>query len=268
MIGTTSKKEAPIKNRFVAHLRKTEGLNWTTKSQDVPTRNGRNNFDYLLECDGRALALEITERPGQEKSLSHFSLSIVVWNELLRLVRVEKLGGCILLQTPTSYSISTQKMKAILKKEGRQLAEIIEKASNTLAVGQQVHVLTKLGPCPLMLERIEGPPELSAMSDWGSSGLAQSKLEEIMASFKRTIEAKNQQLDTEADRRVLVIFDNAPLGKVFLPEAAREFFGEDRQDMSNIDEVFIEFRKNDFRKVYPISSRHFKQDLYRGLSQI
>ncbi len=248
MIGTTSKGEEAIKNRFVEYLRKTEGLNWTTKSEDVPTRNGRKNFDYLLECNGRTLALEITERNDQQKSLSHNSLSIIVWTELLALVRVDRLGGCIWLQTPSSYSISTPKMRAILKTEGGQLAEIIEKASNTLAVGQQVHLPTKLGS--LLLERIEGQPDLLPTSDWDSSGSAQRKFEEIMAFFERTIEAKNQQLDAEADRKVLVISDSAPFGKDFLPEAATEFFSEDRENSSNIDEVFIEFRKNDFPKVY------------------
>lgn len=249
MIGTVRKREEAIKNRFVEYLRKTEGLNWTTRSQDVPTRNGRKNFDYLLECNGRTLALEITTRNDEQESLSHNSLSNIVWNELCSLVRVDRLGGCIWLRTPNSYSMSTSKVKAILKTQGGELAEIIEKASSTLVVGQQVRLSTQLGF--FVLKRIEGQPDLLSTSgrDWHWS-TAQSRFDEIVAFFERTIEAKNQQLDTEADRRVLVISDNAPFGKDFLPEAAKEFFGEDREDMSNIDEVFIEFRENGFVRVY------------------
>ncbi len=121
------KREEPIKDRLIEYLRRTEGLNWTTTSRDVPARNARKNFDYLLEGDDRTLALEITTRSDDQESLSHNSLSMLVWNELLTLVGVDRLGGCIWMETPSSYSMSTTKVKAILRTQGRELAEVSRK---------------------------------------------------------------------------------------------------------------------------------------------
>jgi hypothetical protein len=144
--------------------------------------------------------------------------------------------------------MSTSKVKAILKTQREGMANIIEEASCTLGVGQQVSVSTALGV--FILNRIKGEAGLFPTSGRERWSPAQSIFEEILAFFERTIEAKNQQLDTEADRRVLVISDNAPFGKDLLLEAAQKFFGENREDISNIDEVFIEFRENDFVRVY------------------
>src|SRR2546422_10058279 len=106
MSSMATKREEAIKNRFVEHLKKTEGLCWTTKAQDVPTRNGPKNFDYLLECNDRRLALEITTRNDEQESLAHNSISFTVWHVVCPLIQLENLDGCTRFTTPSSYSMS------------------------------------------------------------------------------------------------------------------------------------------------------------------
>jgi hypothetical protein len=252
MTKDNGKREEAIKNRFVEYLRRTEGLNWATKAQEVPTRNGRKNFDYLLECNERTLALEITTRNDEEESLAHNSQTIMVWNQLCSLVRVDMLQGCTWFETPGSYSMSSTRLKNILKKHGREIASIIEETSSNLGVGEKNAVQTKLGL--FVVGRVEGSPGLLSMSTfrgWDEYKLAESEYQENLAALNKVIGRKSEQLDTDADRRVLLISDNAPFGKDLFRDAISECFGQARDDMQNIDEVFIEFSENDFTRVFP-----------------
>lgn len=250
MSSRDTKREEAIKNRFVEHLRKTEGLCWTTKAQDVPTRNGRKNFDYLLECNHSSLALEITTRNDDQESLAHNSMSLAVWDSICRLIQLQNLNGCTWFSTPSSFSMSSTKLKSILKHQGREVAAAIEESSNALEVGEEQSLQTRLGL--FTVGRVKGQPDLLRPSAfrWDDCKLAEAEYQECLAFLEERTRVKDEQLDTDADRRVLLISDNAPFGKDLFRDAVFEFFSHPRDEMTNIDEVFIEFQENDFERVY------------------
>ena len=251
MSGSAIKREEAIKNRFVEHLKKTEGLCWTTKAQDVPTRHGRKNFDYLLECNHRSLALEITTRNDEAESLAHNSMSLSVWEAIFPLLQLENLSGCTWFSTPSSYSMSSTKLKNILKHHGQEIATAIEELSNALEVGDEKSVQTRLGL--IIVGRAEGQPGLlpaTTFRGWDEYKLAEAEYQECLAFLEEKTKTKNEQLDADIDRTVLLISDNAPFGRDLFRDAVFEFFSHPHEEMTNIDEVFIEFQKNDFVRVY------------------
>lgn len=262
MSGRATKREEAIKDRFIEHVRKTEGMCWTTKAKDVPTRNRRKDFDYLLECNHLHLALEITTRNDEPESLAHNSMSLRVWEAIFPLLQLENLNGCTWFATPSSYSMSSTKLKSILKHHGREIATAIEELSNALEVGEEKSVQTRLGL--FIVGRVEGQPGLlpaTTFRGWDEYKLAETEFQESLAFLEEKTKTKNEQLDADIDRKVLLISDNAPFGKDLFRDAVFEFFSHPHEEMTNIDEVFIEFQENDFERVY---SRSCQADIIVG----
>ena len=255
------KREEAIKDRFVAYLRATGDLDWRTKALDVPARNGRKNLDYLLQSDNQTLALEITTRNDEQESLAHNSQSIAVWNQLCPLIRADKLGGCTWFRTPNSYPMSSTKVRNIIKQYGEEIARMIEELSFTLRVGDERAVETKLGQ--FVVGRVEGPPSLLPPMTWRGWDwkTAEAEYQDSLELLKIMIVAKNEQLDTDADRRILLIVDNAPFGKPQFREAVSDFFNQVHDEMNNIDEVFIEFSENAFEKVYDSRDKRDRREV-------
>ncbi len=130
----------------------------------------------------------------------------------------------------------------------------IEEVSRALQMGQEKAVQTKLGV--LTIGRVEGPPSLlppttSRGSNWG---LAETEYQESLALLDGMMRNKDDQLDCDAQRRIMLISDNAPFGKPQFREAVSEFFSQCREEMRNIDEVFVEFSESECRRVYLRSS--------------
>lgn len=244
------KREEPIRDRFVEYLGRTEGLKWETVAEDVPTKDGRKNCDYLLQCNTRTLALEITTRNDEQEALAHNSQSIEVWNHLIPLIRIDNLGGCTYFKTPSSYSMSSAKIRAILRNQGEKIARMIEQASCSIEVNQETLVTTALGP--FFVKRVEGTPSLLPPMAWRGEKwkLAETYYQEGLDFLNSAVTTKDSQLDVNADLKVLGIVDNAPFGKPQFREAVLLFFSKISGAIGNIDRVFIEFHENSFERVY------------------
>jgi hypothetical protein len=115
-------------------------------------------------------------------------------------------------------------------------------------------VQTKLGL--FNVDRAEGPPSLLPMTwrgwEWK---LAEAWYQESLALLDGMMRNKNDQLDCDAHRRILLISDNAPFGKPQFREAVSEFVSQYCGEMCNIDEVFVEFSESECRRVYLRSSQ-------------
>src|SRR5206468_6950540 len=85
------------------------------------------------------------------------------------------------------------------------------------------------------------------------------------AKMKKTFPRKNQQLDHEANRRVLLFGNaipmtfNSAITRCAIISAVADFIQSSPSDVSNIDEVYADFGINELERIYPIVA----QDLGR-----
>lgn len=250
-------REEATKDRFVLHLRETEAVDYVTKARDVPAKNLSRNFDRFLESTRGTLALEITGRNNEPQEMGDDKKTGLVWAELERLIQPSTLPGAFCVRAPSTYLMSISKLKNMLKMAGHEVAEAIRETMFSLSVGQNVDLCTRLGP--FNVRRLRGSSDLYFTGARENYRTAQDRYDEVLLFLERTVRKKNDQLDTDAARRVLLISNEAHFGNAFLLEAAMEFFGAERDDINNIDEVFVEISSNDFRRVYPPAVTHNHQ---------
>ncbi len=150
-------------------------------------------------------------------------MSLRVWEAIFPLLQLENLNGYTWFSTPSSYSMSSTKLKSILKHHGREIATAIEELSNALEVGEEKPVQTRLGL--IIVGRAEGQPGLlpaTTFRGWDEYKLAEAEYQECLAFLEEKTKAKNEQLDADIDRRVLLISDNAPFGKDLFRDAGQK----------------------------------------------
>ncbi len=78
---------------------------------------------------------------------------------------------------------------------------------------------------------------------------ADEEYQYVLSCLKQSLQ-KSEQLDTDADRRVLLIVNRCWFAEDYLTEAVAEILPVISQMQSNIDEVFVEVKENDFKQVY------------------
>ena len=72
-----------------------------------------------------------------------------------------------------------------------------------------------------------------------------------MCCLIKAVEEKNEQLDTVANRKILLIGNNFFFAeKEYFSEAISKIVSSGSVSFHNIDELFVEFKFNDFARVY------------------
>ena len=150
---------------------------------------------------------------------------------------------------------------------GPEIGNQIRRAAGDLRVGEERHLHTPLDE--IILEKIDDgtPGSLSFSGEspnehWGDY----EGLNFVRDALKRTLKKKNNQLDTQADRRILVISNQLgfrvntnrlwpPLLELMM-KAIRHISETDSAIMSNLDELFFEEEPSKFERVdEPMMSR-------------
>src|SRR5947199_871053 len=211
-----AKKEDGDRDRFIEYLKSTEGIEYRTIGVDVQNRSGEKNFDYLLQANtGVTLALEITwltdkDETAADKSEHH---DFVQDNE--KFIKLRQILESLISRDslPCSISISVPyhvpcERKALngLPTDKLALAKVrLMTAIGVLSVGDSASVAIDFGSLQtiLQIDGVDVGQGVHLRSFGGGGGRAFGK-GYFAAKMKKTFPRKNQQLDHEANRRVLL----------------------------------------------------------------
>jgi len=247
MLG--EKREDGERNRFVEYLTTTEGIEYTTIAMDVKTRSGNKDFDYLLKSScGELLALEITQLPDLPAEMIRTKLEADLIEAVESHIQPENLHGRFLIQSPAYFFSSSSKLRAILKNRSALLAEQITREANTLRNRQSGSAETEIGPFGLrrLGEGHDFTPHGGFAARWRPYHMRY--FSEVIA---RLIPKKNQQLDYEAQRHVLLIRNACYMARfVEIAQAITDFVSAPAADLSNIDEIYMEYEMGKFERLY------------------
>lgn len=256
--------EQTTKDRFVNSLSAAEGTIYQTDGRHVRNRAGsKRNFDFhLISENGETIALELTTlTPGRQElnDSAHFDEFVRTIN---RSVDSAKLAGSFMISAPYGALGSLNKWRVQLEKYGAEVADEITRAvKDLLQTGEERELRTALDD--YVIEKVDGKPGglsfngVSPNEHWGDY----QGFDFILETLERTLEKKNNQLDTAAsDRRILVISNRLgvpvitnrlrpPLSEL-VRKAIRQIRHADSTIMSNIDEVFFEEELSRFERVY------------------
>lgn len=244
-----SKNEEPIKDRFIDFIKREEGLSLIVIGQDVKARTGNKDFDYLLESYGQRIALEITnlfDSPEELGEMIHWDSVVGELNEYIKsqMQRTPLLGGYV-IYAPSTFRIS----KAQVRKNAQTIAQtLINTANEIQTTHDRRHVSTSIGAFEIARTDNEPSYMIVPRSQYRALGRFYDQVDSLEPKLTYLIEKKNLQLDTDATRRVLLIVKAYSFAdeEISIGALARI----DPNVMSNIDEIYIEFRPDDFRKVY------------------
>jgi hypothetical protein len=243
------KREDEDRDRFVEYLKTTEGVEYTMIAMDVKTRSGNKDFDYLLKSScGELLALEITHLPDLPAEMIRIKLEADLVEAVESHIRPENLHGRFLIQSPAYFFSSSSKLRGILKNRSALLAEQITRQANTLRDRQSGSVETEVGP--FGFKRLGGGHNFMFHGGfahrWHPFHL--HYFSEVIA---RLIPKKNQQLDYEAERNVLLICNACYMARfVEIAQAITDFVSGPAADLSNIDEIYVEYEMGKFERLY------------------
>ncbi len=256
-----AKKEDGHRDRFIEYLKSTEGMEYRTIAIDVPNRSGKMNFDYLLQADsGATLALEITwltdkDETAADKSEHH---DFVQDNE--KFVKLRQILESLISRDSLRCSISISVPYHVLAK-GQLMTAI-----GGLSVGDSVSVAIDFGGFQtiLQIDGIDVGRDVNLYPKGGDRGAVFDE-NYFAAKIKNKIPHKNQQLDYRADRRILLFGNaipmtfNSEITRLAISAAITHFIQASPFDVSNIDEIYVDFGINKLERVYPIVA----QDLGR-----
>jgi hypothetical protein len=142
-------------------------------------------------------------------------------------------------------SLSEEKL-ALIK---NQLMTVIQ----GLSAGQSMSVDTEIGS--VQVNGVPGSGVILHSTGGHRGGIFDE--EYFAAKVRGLIPRKNQQLDYDANRRVLLIgnaiamtFDSA-ITRLAIIAAITNFIQASPQDVTNIDELYVDFGINQIERVYP-----------------
>lgn len=245
------KKEDGIKDLYLDYLRDHSNEQYQVIDEEVQSRNGKNNFDYLLRTDDdRTLALEITQvrKSSLEPNNSNFDLVAKFLRDLLD----EGKGMPALAIKIPDFGLTDNKLRGILKRESSRIYDEIRRKSPTIAVGDDFDVpITKSISINVLRASGENNLYISSFPRHNLSSHA-NELHLIFPDLQKLVLKKNEQLDYDATRRTLLIVDTRyrfPNDKV-LQDAVNECIDKNKVQLNNIDEITICSGKDKFATVY------------------
>src|SRR6266853_3192365 len=224
-MSTVTKDEEVILNRFVEFLKINKGIEYQKFKQDVPNRNGTKNLDYFLNSsEAQKIALEIKSLNDKPEYLGNSKQFEVVYNELEPLIVSKISSSFLLIHLPYSYPMTMKQLRFKLKAVGQEVAQnVLDTAKELQDIGQEEWILTKLGL--IKVEYVSNESGICFTSSGDRYGTAVDVFNYILSFFQGKISVANEQLDINADSRVLLITNRSPLiPKDMLIEAADEFF--------------------------------------------
>jgi hypothetical protein len=251
-VQQTTKREDGDRDRFVEYLKATEGVVYTTIGMDVKTRLGDKDFDYLLKSSrGEILALEVTRLPDLPAEMIRIKLEADLVEAVESHIQPENLHGRFLIQSPAYFFASSSKLRGILKNRSALLGEQITREANTLRDRQSGSVETEVGP--FGLKRLGEGHDFTPLGGFAHRWHAYHMhyFSEVIA---RLIPKKNKQLDYDADRNVLLIRNRCYMARVIeIAQAISDFLSASVADLSNIDEIYVEYEMGKFERLYAAS---------------
>ena len=249
------KEEEKIKNLFVDYLKEQENKEYKTVDENVKSRSGNKDFDYLLKSDSDILiALEITQVNDKDFDISLYK-SKIVRNFLEKLYLTDKnnLPG-ILVICPLSIDnerLTDRQLEKLLEKNTEyiksKLIEVLSKKEVSFWIPEEnYYPLKHRYFCHIQIEVKE---EFNGINFFGDGreqfNNIDNEIEEILKKLRDLIPKKNKQLDYEADKRILLIQDTRTHKfNSTLKSALNIFASKNLNDMCNIDETFIVTSKN------------------------
>jgi hypothetical protein len=260
------KREDGDRDRFVEYLRLTEGSEYKTIDVDVKLPSSKD-FDYLLKAStGKTIALEVTfltdkDETHPDKNEHHdFLGDFERYRILIQIFQTalsnQNLPCSICIGVPYYVPLTRKELnhlsgnKPAIESIKNQLLAVIQK----LDVGDSQSVKTDVGI--LQLDCIDPNPGLT-FRNIGGHRASIFDVDYFAAKIKTKIPHKNQQLDYKADRRILLFCNtismtyNSLIVKMAITTAITDFTQASSTDISNIDEIYVDFSLDKFERVYP-----------------
>jgi hypothetical protein len=254
-----TKDEDADRDRFVEFLKKTEGTEYLTIAVDVPNKSGQKDFDYLLtESSGKTIALEVTSLSDKDESGNGYDFVAAGkrFSQLLRilesLISEPELPCGIRIEVPYHVPLTMKQMKSLSERKLALIKTQLMVVIQNLSVGQSVSVDTEIGSF-----QIYGVPGkgLILHSVGGHRGGIFDE-DYFAAKVRDLIPRKNQQLDYAVDRRVLLIGNaiaitfESEITRLAIIAAIRNFIQASPQDVTNIDEIYVNSGISKIERVY------------------
>jgi hypothetical protein len=263
---TLAKKEDADRDRFIEYLRLTEGIEYRTVGVNVPNRTGKKNFDYLLQSGtGETLALEITwltdkDETHADKNEHHdFVRDSEKFKKLLQilesLISKEDLPRSIFIGVAYHVPFTIQQLNGFPADKLASAKTQLVTAIRGLTAEDSVSVQTDLGNF-----QISGRGDGHDLDFHSIGGFRGGVFDEdyFAAKIKNKIPHKNEQLDVQADRRIL-LFGNAismtfdsEITRLAISQAITNFIQASPFDVTNIDEIYVDSGIDKLERIYPI----------------
>jgi len=238
------KKENAIKNRFLDFLKDSEGIPYRVEGEDVKNRTGEKEFDYLLVSDtGQTLALEVTSLIDYPEAFARWTYWWRLTGEIKKNIDKNGLSDRFLVLAPSTFSVS----RIALSNMAKSVAyEISETARSMPLTSKKQRIRTQLGHFEITRESDDSSGISFRYRSY--SQLDPDDVRRVLKWLERIIESKNRQLDTDADRQVLLV----EMVQSYADEQAIKdaFSIADSTRLVNTKEVYVEIGKSNFRKVY------------------
>lgn len=254
-----AKDEDADRDRFVEFLKKTDGAEYVTIAVDVRTKSGQKDFDYLLrESSGKTMALEVTWLSDRDESGNRYDFVAASkrFSQLLRilesLISDQELPCGIRIEVPYHVPLTMKQMKSLGERKlaliKTQMMAVIQK----LSVGQSISVDTEIGSFQIYGVLGSG---LILHSVGGHRG-GMFDEDYFAAKVSDLILRKNQQLDYDAHRRVLLIGNaigmtfESDITRLAIIAAIKNFIQGSPQHVTNIDEIYVDFGISNIEPIY------------------
>ena len=197
--------EEALKDIFLRFVEKTEGNTYEVVGENVSNRTGTKNFDYLLRArnEGGTMALEITLVSDNEHEFEEIRLkdSVLRCIEVVVKRRIDELHGAVMIETPHRFYGA---MRTLLNEAECVALKILETAK-TMAVDEEAEIGSPIGSFKFRLVGGGGSGVVFCSVGQPTWATHSSDVDAMTSMLGRRLTNKNQQLDANADRRVILI---------------------------------------------------------------
>lgn len=230
---------------FIRFLKKTEGITYEVTGEDVPNRTGVKNFDYLLraQSNGSTMALEITLISDDEEDFEKKRLTGSVLSCLDKTIQkgLPHLPCAMLIELPFIFNGSMRE----LEREAESVATKILDSAKSMVPNQKFVIESSLGLFKVQLLE-EGSKGLSFCSSGQETWATHSSdVARMCSMLERRLTGKNEQLNTDADRKVILI---GRVAGIIDRDAISHALAELRGGFSNIGELYVCYGDGDVQQ--------------------
>ena len=238
-------------NRFIAYLKSVEGDDYQIIDANVKTISGKKDFDFLLKANsGTLLALEITWLTESPDELKAEAMRRILIQRIEQNLKEIPFSGLIFIDIPWRFDFSRGSLLSILKQKSVVISMQIIDVLQSIEEKEERIITTDLGI--IKISRMAGDKNLLFTSSEYRFGHYGSDLTYFTNLISRIIPKKNQQLEYEADRRVLLIGNACYIEMHSAIESAILSYADNfSENICNISEIFVDFGVNKFKKLYP-----------------